>query len=77
MGAYAPATGKKHFENVKKNPNEKFELTSQHSMCAHQVSRKTDIFMASVKKTKKLPRKQLFVFLHMPRKMSVFRGTTL
>jgi hypothetical protein len=59
MGAYAPATGKTHFEIFQKLIKS-FALTSQHSMCARQVSQKKTFFVACVKKIKKMSRKSYF-----------------
>jgi hypothetical protein len=52
MGAYTLATGKTHFEILKKLIKN-FAPTSQYSTCARQVSQKIDIFCGLCEKIKK------------------------
>jgi hypothetical protein len=56
---------------------QKIQCTSQKSICAHTVSRKPDIFMVHIKKTKHVSQKDLFlvpkfIFLHSPNDKSFF-----
>jgi hypothetical protein len=72
MEAYAPTTRKTHFEILKK-----IALTSQHFMCARQVSRKIDIFCGLCKRDKiNLVQSHFltlnFIFLYVTQKISIF-----
>lgn len=59
MGVYAPATSKNHFK-MSKIPNKNLARTSRYSMCARQVSQKTDIFCGLCKRKNNASLKAFF-----------------